>query len=261
MRRKPLLLAAVAVAAMLSATVAGAVGEPKTRPAQPRIPIPPPLVPAAALGPVAQPPKPKPAGFTVEQVKSGAAVPLHSKPGGPIIARAPSRTQFGSPQTLTVAGRLGGWLAVINEDVRDGGVAWIKAHTPAVKPKRTDVALRVDLHRKQLQLVDGHRVEKRMEVGVGRPGSPTPTGRFSITDKLPGTRYGGSYGCCILALSGTQNRLPPGWRGGNRLAIHGTNDPGTIGRRSSAGCLHADARDLKLLMRKVALGTPVFIHR
>jgi len=257
MRRKLLLLAAVATAAMLSATVAGAVDEPNTGAA--RSPIPPPLVPPAALGPVAQPPTPKPAGFTVEQVKKGS-VPLHAKPGGPVVARAPSRTQFGSPQTLTVADRIGGWLGVINEDVQNGGVAWVKAETPGLQPKKTDLALRVNLSRKQLQLLDGHRVEKSMKVGVGRPGSPTPTGRFSITDKLPGDRYGSSYGCCILALSGKQTRLPPGWRGGNRLAIHGTNDPGTIGRRSSAGCLHADARDMKLLMRKVSLGTPVFIH-
>src|SRR5437763_9963068 len=119
MHRKSLLLAAVGLAAMLSATVAGAVDE---RENGARSPIPPPLLPAAVLGPVAPPtkPKPKPAGFTVEQVKNGSAVPLHSKPGGPVVARAPSRTEFGSPQTLTVAGRTGGWLAVINEDVRDG---------------------------------------------------------------------------------------------------------------------------------------------
>ena len=74
-----------------------------------------------------------------------------------------------------------------------------------------------------------------MRVGVGRPGSPTPKGRFSITDKLSGRAYGGTYGCCILALSGRQPKPPPGRTGGDRLAIHGTNDPGSIGRRSSAG--------------------------
>ena len=99
------------------------------------------------------------------------------------------------------------------------------------------------------------------EVLAIRLSTPTPTGRFAVTDKLSGPRYGGYFGCCILALSGTQPHLPPGWRGGNRLAIHGTDRSGTIGRRSSAGCLRAGERPLRALMRDVPLGTPVEIRR
>jgi lipoprotein-anchoring transpeptidase ErfK/SrfK len=108
--------------------------------------------------------------------------------------------------------------------------------------------------------VNGTRVLRTAVVGIGRPGSPTPTGRFSITDKLPGSQYGAYYGCCILALSGHQTNTPAGWHGGDRLAIHGTNAPGSIGVPSSAGCLHAEAADLRTLMRRVPLGTPVFIR-
>jgi lipoprotein-anchoring transpeptidase ErfK/SrfK len=199
-------------------------------------------------------------GVTVEQVKTGGKVNLHSKPNGRVIARVGSRTDFGSRQTLTVAARRGRWLGVINEDVSNGRIAWVKPQQRALEARRTDVVLRVSLERRRLELVDGDRVERKMAIGVGRPGSPTPKGRFSVTDKLSGRAYGGAYGCCILALSGRQTNVPPGWTGGDRLAIHGTNDPGSIGRRSSAGCLHADARDLKLLMRKVSLGTPVVIY-
>jgi lipoprotein-anchoring transpeptidase ErfK/SrfK len=99
-----------------------------------------------------------------------------------------------------------------------------------------------------------------MTVGVGRPGSPTPVGRFAVTDKLSGSTYGPYYGCCILALSAHQPNLPPGWRGGDRIAIHGTNDPASIGAASSAGCPHARDADLRVLMRRVPLGTPVFIR-
>ena len=221
---------------------------------------PPALVPLKVAHEVHRPAAKRPAGVTVEQVKSGGKVNLHSKPNGRVIARVGSRTDFGSPQTLTVAARRGSWLGVINEDVSNGGVAWVKAQGRALKPRRTDVVLRVSLERRRLELVDGNRVERKMPVGVGRPGSPTPKGRFSVTDKLSGRPYGGTYGCCILALSGRQPSVPPGWRGGDRLAIHGTDNPGSIGRRSSAGCLHADGRDLRLLMRKVSLGTPVLIY-
>jgi lipoprotein-anchoring transpeptidase ErfK/SrfK len=96
-------------------------------------------------------------------------------------------------------------------------------------------------------------------VEVGRPGSETPLGRFAVTDKLSGAPYGGSYGCCILALSGRQPNLPAGWTGGDRLAIHGT-PANAVGRAASAGCLHATDADLRALMRSVPVGTPVVIH-
>ena len=96
---------------------------------------------------------------------------------------------------------------------------------------------------------------KRFRVGIGRAGTSTPTGRFSITDKLRGRDYGSDYGCCILALSGHQPHTPRGWTGGARLAIHG----GSYGA-GSAGCLHASTRDLSYLMRMAPLGTQVVIH-
>jgi lipoprotein-anchoring transpeptidase ErfK/SrfK len=65
----------------------------------------------------------------------------------------------------------------------------------------------------------------------------------------------------VIAVSGRQTKPPPGWTGGNRLAIHGTDSPGTIGKRASAGCLHARRKDLEKLMRRVPLGAPVFIKK
>jgi hypothetical protein len=82
-----------------------------------------------------------------------------------------------------------------------------------------------------------------------------------VTDKLDGRSYGAFYGCCILALSAIQPHLPPGWRGGSRVAIHGTLSTSDFGRAVSAGCLHVGSRDLRYLMRMVPLGTLVFIRR
>jgi len=102
-------------------------------------------------------------------------------------------------------------------------------------------------------------VLRRIRVAIGRPGSPTPVGRFAVTDKLPGARFSSAYGCCILALSGHQTKLPVGWSGGDRLAIHATNDPQDIGERVSAGCVRGLDIDLRYLMHVVPLGTAVVI--
>jgi lipoprotein-anchoring transpeptidase ErfK/SrfK len=218
-------------------------------------------LPTVAAAPQAERPTapPKPKSYGVLRIRPGRSVQLHSKPGGRVLASVGSATQFGSPTTLAVAAQHGGWLGVTSTNLPNGKLGWVKARSGIYDRHRTRLAIRIDLSRRRLQLLSGKRVLRRATVGIGRPGSPTPTGRYAITDKLPGTRYGAFYGCCILALSGHQTNTPAGWRGGDRLAIHGTNDPGSIGIPSSAGCLHADAEDLRVLMRRVPLGTPVFI--
>src|SRR5262249_14746475 len=112
-----------------------------------------------------------------------------------------------------------------------------------------------DPPRQRLRVWAQGRVARRSRVGIGRTGSSTPTGRFSITDKMPGSALGSYYGCCLLAISGNQPNPPPGWTGGARLAIHG----GPYGA-VSAGCLPAETADLRYLMRAVPLGTQIVIH-
>jgi lipoprotein-anchoring transpeptidase ErfK/SrfK len=221
-------------------------------------------IPASAthVAPPEPAPKPQPE-FAVARVKPGRSVALRSGPRGRVLARVPATTEFGSPTTLAVAARRGSWVGLTSTALPNGALGWVKRRRrgAGIEQHATRISLRVDLSRRRLELRDGRRVLRTASVGIGRPGSATPTGRFSITDKLSGGRYGPYYGCCILALSGHQVNTPAGWRGGDRLAIHGTSNPASIGVPSSAGCLHASADDLRVLMRLVPLGTPVFIRR
>ena len=90
------------------------------------------------------------------------------------------------------------------------------------------------------------------------PASPTPIGRFAITDTFRGN-LNPAYGCCALATSATQSDLPSGWLGGDRIAIHGTTGP--LGAALSHGCIRASNAAVSALVRRVGLGTPVVIHR
>jgi lipoprotein-anchoring transpeptidase ErfK/SrfK len=208
----------------------------------------------AALGGMnSQPSEP---AFEIAHVDGNAA--LYARPHGPIVARLSSRTEFGSPQTLGVLRHRGRWLAVVSTNRPNGSVSWVRAG--AVRITTTRVSLTLDRSRRLLVLKKGDTVLRRMTVGVGRAESPTPTGRFAVTDKLSGYKYGPYYGCCIVALSAHQPHLPAGWTGGDRIAIHGTNAPSSIGVASSAGCPHARDADLRVLMRRVPLGAPVFIR-
>jgi hypothetical protein len=211
-------------------------------------------------------PKPDPApqpesGYLVAHVKAGHSVAIRSRPNGSVLTSLGPRTEFGSAQALSVVReRRGRWLGVTTPQLPNGKLGWVDARSGAFRYSHAPVELEVDLSRRQLVLRRAEDIVRRVSVSIGRAGSSTPTGRFAVTDKLPGARYSASYGCCILALSGTQPNLPAGWTGGDRLAIHGTPDQGSVGGRRSAGCLQARDDDLRKLMESVPLGTPVRIH-
>jgi hypothetical protein len=188
-------------------------------------------------------------------------VSLRTRPFGSVVARVGDLTRFGSRRALgVVATQRGRWLAVTEAGVAGNRVVWVDARAGGLRYSRTALELDVDLSDRTLTVRRGDDVVRRFTVGVGAFDSPTPTGRFAVTDKLAGASFSAAYGCCILALSAIQTSLPRGWAGGNRIAIHGTLSPSDFGHAVSAGCVHAPDADLRWLMRVAPLGTPVVIR-
>ena len=183
---------------------------------------------------------------------------LRAAPGGRVVARIGRRTEFGSERVLAVTGRRTGWLRVIVSERANGQHGWIRAR--AARLGATDMSIKVDRSARRGELRRGDTVLRRFRLAVGRPGNETPLGRFAVTDRLRTNSPDSPYGCCALALSGHQTKLVPGWPGGDRLAIHGTPNEETVGAEASLGCMRAYRADIKALMRRVPLGTPVFIR-
>jgi lipoprotein-anchoring transpeptidase ErfK/SrfK len=215
------------------------------------------VAPGLPVAPPTLAPKPRPRWRAVVVRHS---VPLRVRPNGRLAVRVERSTDFGSRRVMSVAAQRGPWLGVVSTEMANGQLAWVNRKNSGLQLRRQPYSLHADLSGRWLELRRGGRAIRRISVAVGRPGSETPTGRFAVTDKLRGGNYGPYYGCCILALNAHQPKLPAGWQGGDRIAIHGTDSPSTIGSPASAGCLRAADSDLELLMRRVPLGTPVFIR-
>jgi len=118
-------------------------------------------------------------------------------------------------------------------------------------------------------VLDGNRAV-RYSVGVGRAGKAW-TGEARIEGKyvepawappdeirreqphlpalIPGGDENNPMGAAALTL-----------RGGE-YAIHGTNNPGSIGGFVSYGCIRMYNRDIRELYRMVDIGTPVVVER
>ena len=188
----------------------------------------------------------------------GEWLALRARPGGPVLAKVRSETQFGGEPALSVVREEGAWLGVAAPELRNGRLGWVRRET--VQISLTRVSLVADLSERTLTLRVGGRAVRTIRVAVGASSTPTPPGRFAVTDKFPGALFGSYLGCCVLALSGHQPNLPPGWKGGDLLGIHGTYADWTVGLPMSAGCLRAEDGDMRFLMKRVPVGAPVFIR-
>lgn len=99
----------------------------------------------------------------------------------------------------------------------------------------------------RLKLFDGHRLIKSYPIAVGKILSPTPTGTYTIINKQENP--GRPFGVLWMGLSKPH------------YGIHGTNNPASIGKKVSHGCIRMFNHDVLELSSNVPIGTMVFIHK
>jgi lipoprotein-anchoring transpeptidase ErfK/SrfK len=125
--------------------------------------------------------------------------------------------------------------------------------------RTTRIRVEVDLSQHLVTVTKLGRVLFRAPGATGRSSSPTPVGDYFVTDRVPFS-VGSSLGSYAFGISGIQPRLPAGWSGGNQLAIHGTNQPSSIGQSASAGCVRVSESSLARLKPLLVYGTPVIVR-
>lgn len=182
---------------------------------------------------------------------------LRTQPNGRMVARIRTRTEFKSPTILAVAARKPGWV-LVRTSLEHHHVGWLPLSAGALFSQPRTIV--IDLSRRTLMVFHRDKLTDRYKVAVGTDATPTPRGKFAVTDRLRTGDPGSDYGCCILALNGHQAKIAQGWGGGDRVAIHATPHTWTIGKAVSHGCVRASNAALRQLMRHVRIGTRVTIH-
>lgn len=130
-----------------------------------------------------------------------------------------------------------------------------------VKLALTPYRLVVDLGAHRMTLLHRGRFARRVPIAVGRRAvTPTPTGRYYITELLRQPDPRGVYGPYAFGLSGHSTVLDEFAGGDGQIGIHGTNQPETIGRDVSHGCIRVRNDVIRALARRLPLGTPVEIR-
>ncbi len=139
----------------------------------------------------------------------------------------------------------------------NGATGWVRARDVEVAPVSTRIL--VDISERRVVLYRRGRPVLRTAAAVGAPGTPTPTGRYYVNQRLIPSDPSGPFGPGAIGISAFSNVLT-GWAQGGPIAIHGTNEPWSIGHDVSNGCIRVRNPVLRRLFAAVPAGTPVVIR-
>lgn len=116
----------------------------------------------------------------------------------------------------------------------------------------------VSLQDHRLALVENGVVKAVYPVAVGKASTPSPTGTFTIANHVIDPTY---YHHGVVIPPGPENPVGNRWMGLSiaGYGIHGTNEPWSIGRAVSHGCIRVGRRDLEKLFAQVRAGDTVEI--
>ncbi|MBP2655095.1 MAG: ErfK/YbiS/YcfS/YnhG family protein [Firmicutes bacterium] len=118
---------------------------------------------------------------------------------------------------------------------------------PSVAPTGS-ISIVVKIPDHILELYNNGKIYKRYRIAVGKSETPTPIGDWAVIWKS--YRAGDIFGTRFLGLD-----IP--WGG---YGIHGTNQPWSIGKFVSKGCIRMRNKDIEELFEWVPIGTPVRIE-
>jgi lipoprotein-anchoring transpeptidase ErfK/SrfK len=190
----------------------------------------------------------------------GGNLAVYSAPGATEPSQVlPAINELDSPLVLMTVAVSGDWYEVLLPTRPNGSTAWVPAGavTIAVPQHRIEVSLS-GYELRVVSLADGSIV-MTSPIGIGAPSSPTPTGTFFVRDHFPTEGGNHPYGPFAFGLSGHSDVHMQFGTGDGRIAIHGTNQPSSIGAAASNGCPHAPNDVVLALIPYMPLGTPVVI--
>ena len=127
------------------------------------------------------------------------------------------------------------------------------AQDKSPKPARRII---VSIPDRKLAVLEAGRVIKIFPTAVGAPKSPSPTGSFTIVQRLVDPTW---YGKGKIVPPGKGSPIGTRWLGlsAKGYGIHGTNNPASIGHNASHGCIRLRNRDVEELFEMVSLGDAV----
>jgi lipoprotein-anchoring transpeptidase ErfK/SrfK len=185
------------------------------------------------------------------------------RPGGAVAARFGSKNVNNYPTVFGIVGAVvrrdctPRWYRVQLPQKPNGVTGFVRPSALRVETVATRIV--VEVSKRRLTLYRNAKAVLIATVAVGSPSTPTPTGRFYVNQRLVPADIGGPFGPGAIGISAFSNVLT-GWAQGGPVAIHGTNEPWSIGHAVSNGCIRLPNKTLIEVFNKTLAGTPVIIR-
>ena len=140
----------------------------------------------------------------------------------------------------------------------------IKYYDGVTAPPSEDKWFTLNKDRKILTLYEGGNVLMKYPVAVGKTSTETPSGKFTIVNKVVNPAWGGGGYAKPVQGGSAKNPLGYRWMGlsykdGNQVGIHGNNSPYSIGQDISHGCIRMINSDVEELFKITPMKSPVWI--
>ena len=171
--------------------------------------------------------------------------------------RFSTHDQFGITQVFLVKRAIPDWLEVYLPIRPNDSTAWVRSASVGVTLDPYRVVVDTATH--ELTTLRAGRAVMHASVGIGKPATPTPHGLFYVLEELRMVPPTGPYGTYAFGLSAYSNVLTTFGTGDAQVALHGTDEPATVGESTSNGCVHLSDSVADWLARTLPLGTPVRI--
>jgi lipoprotein-anchoring transpeptidase ErfK/SrfK len=209
------------------------------------------------------------AGSPLTGTRSYAAVVrttavAYSAPGGRALDSFEHIDENGYPTVFGVVGvRTNArcdptWYRVQLPVKPNGSTGWIAA--TAVRTYPVSARIVVTLSSRRLVVFRSGRPVFRARVAVGTPQTPTPVGRYFVNERFLLSESNGPFGVAALGISAHSDVLT-NWVEGGPIALHGTDEPLSVGSAASHGCIRLANNDMRQLFALAPAGTPVVIRR
>jgi L,D-transpeptidase catalytic domain len=150
------------------------------------------------------------------------------------------------------------WLQIRIPGRPNGRTGWVREHQLS-NLKEVETHLTIDRRTLTATLRKRGKRIWRSRVGVGKPGTITPKGRFWIRERLRNLGGNPVYGPWAFGTSAYSDTLTD-WPGGGVVGIHGTNQPELIPGRPSHGCVRVPNAKIVRLVKLMPIGTPLTIR-
>ncbi|MGH3452153.1 MAG: L,D-transpeptidase [Haloechinothrix sp.] len=179
---------------------------------------------------------------------------IHAAPNGEPIGKI-GPEQLGDTW-LPVVGKQDGWVQVLLPSKPNSSTGWMRSS--GLDNAMTPYLIKVHLESMTMELLfEGEEVDT-WTIGIGKPDTPTPTGRTFLLGSIVDPKQ--QYSPVILPLGAHSDTLDSFGGGPGTVAIHTWPTTDVLGTATSHGCIRIPQDALNRLT-EVPLGTLVLVDQ